>query len=657
MRHVTSSSGLSVLRKTTITAILFFSVAFLARGQNNLFTDAYYDFIQSRAWAYEEVTVDWKMAPALQPDFNEALNNLLESNYGAAVIGFTDVLKKDSLFWQAYYFRAAASKYQNQLGKAEADIRTALKFHGDFYEGWVELAKILYLRSKLADSEKALNKAIRLDRSKPVAYYLRGDINLNQNQTRVATNSYKECLAADSTFHDARIMLALLDLGIKNDITRALEHLDRVLQYDSLQKTALLFRAILAHEKDKAQCIRDLDKLLLVSPDHLMGHYIRGIYHTELGNFGPAFSDFRKVIRATETSDNNFVGKQTWLDKKIDLQNAGAYTVTRVFGLPENDALNLQQAYCHILTEKFEDAINTIRRINDPEKEPLAMYLMAVAHEHKGKHNDALVFYDKALGLDNDIADAHKKRGIYFQELKEWRYSVGDMNEVLRLSPESYVIYRIRGVSYFYLREFDNAIADYSRYLEYDSTNKEIIQYRGIAYHENKQLLPAYIDLAVSGSLEMINYPHAKTLIDSVFTRGDTVQAKQYLEKLTDALPAFTEGWVQRFQLELRNNQWEAVHDNIHHVLRNVRVDAARSDYSYLLTLAGISYLKNRHADDAAKMFDEAIKADKENGFAYLERGKLLLARGKAGKAETDLRKASVLGMTEADRVLESLIR
>ena len=107
------------------------------------------------------------------------------------------------------------------------------------------------------------------------------------------------------------------------------------------------------------------------------------------------------------------------------------------------------------------------------------------------------------------------------------------------------MIYRIRGVSWFHLREFGKAIADYSRYLEFDSTNNEIIGYRGIAYRENKQLLSAYVDLAVSRNSELIDYRQTKKLIDSMFVTGDTIRTVKILRKLTDALPAFTEGWVE----------------------------------------------------------------------------------------------------------------
>ena len=214
-----------------------------------------------------------------------------------------------------------------------------------------------------------------------------------------------------------------------------------------------------------------------------MAYYFRGLMSTELGDYDRAFVDFRKVIKANSTSDNNFEGQQTWMDKKIDLQNAGHYTVTRIYGLHEDDGTKLRQAYCHILIGEYDKSITQITRTSNPKKEPLCMYLLAVSYEHKGEHDKAYQFYNLALQLDNDIADAHKKRAIYEQELKQWDRSIQDLTEVLRLTPDAYVIYKIRGTSYFYLDRFTNAISDYSKYLEHDSTNKEVISYRGVAYN------------------------------------------------------------------------------------------------------------------------------------------------------------------------------
>src|SRR5690606_18173675 len=120
------------------------------------------------------------------------------------------LIEKDAGIWQAYYYRAAARKLLDKLPGAQSDIEKAIKLRGDFYEGFVELAKILHLRGQDMESERAVNKAIREDRKRGTAYYLKGDIAMSQGVVNKAINNYRECVAVDSMFHRARIKLALL---------------------------------------------------------------------------------------------------------------------------------------------------------------------------------------------------------------------------------------------------------------------------------------------------------------------------------------------------------------------------------------------------------------------------------------------------------------
>jgi tetratricopeptide (TPR) repeat protein len=648
--------------RNKITVVLLCFVSFSLQAQQNMFAEAFEDFAISRFWQYEEIPVTWNMKGAVQANLNEALNNLMEGKSEMAESDFSDVIATDPTLWQVYYYRAASRKNLRKLKDAQKDLEKAIQLHPDFYEGYVELAKVHHLSGELNESERALKRAIQINNKKPTAFYLKGDINLAQKQMRIASTDYEECLRADSLFHDARIKLALIEMSAKKNVPEAMHRLDRVLKYDSLQKTALLFRALLSADKNKKQSVKDLTNLILVSPNNMMAYYFRGLILTEMGETGygdydRAFSDFRKVIKATSTSDNKFEGHQTWLDKKIDLQNAGHYTVTRIYGLPEEDAAKLREAYCHILTGNYGKSITMINRTSNPGKEPLCIYLLAVSFEHKGDHGKAYQFYDMALKLDNDIADAHKKRAIYEQELKEWQKSVDDFTEVLRITPDAFVIHKLRGTSYFYLDKFEKAIADFSEYLKYDSTNKEIISYRGMTYLKNKEKLNAFVDFAQSSNQHLIDYKDMLHLIDSTMAKGDTVIVLTKLNRITRDNDAFTEMFVLKFKIHMARNEWAAIENDIARATRNSHKDAPKSDRAYLLTLQAMSFARNRHEEDALKAFDEAIRMNKNEDLAYLERAKVFLAIGKTSKAESDLKLASSLGNKQAQRLLASAMK
>jgi tetratricopeptide (TPR) repeat protein len=401
--------------------------------------------------------------------------------------------------------------------------------------------------------------------------------------------------------------------------------------------------------------LKDLSNLVRINPTNLVGIYYRGLVSADLRDYQGAFRDFQKVIKATATSDNNFVGRQTLLDKRIDMQNVGAYLLTRVYGLNDEDAGNIKEAYCHIITGRYGETHEAIDRIFNFKKEPVAVYLKAVAFEHQGLHPLAFDYYCRALRLDDQIADAYKKRGIYEQELKQWDKSVEDLTAVLKLYPDAFRINWIRGLSYYHMNRFPEAIADFNIYLKNDSTNKEVLGARGMAYSNSGNGLMAYVDFAASGNMTALNYARMENLIDSVLHLKDTTLALYCLSSITKQAPVFSEGFVQKFKIQIARNQWGPVADDLSAALNNIPVDLAKSKYSYLLTVQAMVHARDKRRDDAMKSFNEAIKVDGTNGLAYLERGRLFLAMHKSSKAENDFKKALSLGNEQAKEMLAGL--
>ena len=630
-------------------------ISSLAQEHYQLMGLAVANFLKNRNSQFEQISVIWNMEGAIQADLNDGINYLLENEPAQAEESFSIVIKQNATIWQAHYYRAVARKQQNEYQQAIEDLKAALKLNPKLYEAQVEIAKCYLATNALAESERAVKRAIQLDETRAAAYYVRGCIYEMQRKGGSAMGSFRDCLKSDSLYHNAHIDIAIIALLEYKDEPTAIKELSSVLTLDSLQKDALVMRSILVFDKNPQQSLRDLTNLMLVSPNNISASYLRGVLHTKMRRYDRGFSDFQTVIKATSTSDNNFEGRQTWIDKKIDIQNVGAYTLTRVYGQSDEDARKLKQAYCLIITNSFDESIDVLNSTSDPTGEPLAVYLKAVASEHQGKHQQALVFYDEAIRLDNTIADAYKKRGIYKQELKQWDESIKDLTTVLRLMPESYVVYKIRGVSHYYNKQLDKAIADYTAYLQHDSTNEEIIGYRGVAYLHNHQRLNAYIDFGNSNNDENFVHKDMLHLVDSVLQGGDTTFALSALTSFVKAKPSFTEAYALKMRLHIRQNDWAPIESGVFKAVQNCRADAPKEDRAYLLTLKAMLMSRGNQADDAQDAFDEAIRSDTENSFAYLERGKFFLTKNKTSKATDDLKKAVSLGNSEARRLLDAL--
>jgi tetratricopeptide (TPR) repeat protein len=613
------------------------------------------NFLENRDRKFEQIEIIWNMQGTVQADLNDGINYLLEGKPLRAEGSLSIVLDKDPTLWQALYYRGIARKHLKNYYQALHDLKTAVKLNPKFYEAHVELAKIYFTVNSLVESENYTKRAIQIDKEKAPAYYVRGCIYEAQNKTDLAIDSFRECLKADSLYHSARINIAMNTLIARKNETTTVHELDAALTLDSLQQDALMMRSILMFEKNKQQSLQDLTRSIRVSPNNTIAYYLRGILLTSMKQFDRAFSDFQNVIKATAMDDNNFEGQQTWVDKKIDIQNVGTYTLTRIYGLTDEDAIKLKQAFCLILTGAFDKSIAILNSTSTPKQEPLTVYLRAVANEHQGKHMHALALYNEAIAIDNTIADAYKKRGIYQQELKQFEKSISDFTTVLRLMPASYVIHKIRGVSYYYNKQFDKAIDDFNIYLKHDSTNKQVMGYRGMAYLESHQRLNAYMDFANSNNDHAFNLGDMLSLVDSVLQKGDTTLALKALTSFVKEHPTFTEAYAMKIKLHVKQNDWSLIESDLTSALSNMRPDAPKQDHAYLFTIQGIRMSNTNRPEEALDSFDAAIRFDKSNAFAYLERGKFLLVRKKISKATDDLKRAATLGNSEAKKLLKEL--
>jgi tetratricopeptide (TPR) repeat protein len=637
--------------------VLFYSSMIAASGQPQYFLlpSAMQDFTRDVLYEHEVIQITWNMKGKIQADLNNGINDLAEGKSMLAIASFSNAINQDSLLWQAYYYRAVA---QNQLIKHELayhDFRLALQLNPTCYEGYIELAKTCLRLNLLMESYEFTKQAMRLNRSRAIPYYIQGEIFASQYQPDKALNSYQTCLRVDTTFHAARIKLAIIELIDKKNQKAAINQLNRVLEINPTHRHALTFRSILVFDNNPQQTLQDFAILIQFNPNNLAAYYLRGLLYTNLQQYSSGFLDFQKVMKGSAISDNSFRGERTWIDKKIDIQNIGAYALLRMYGLEDGVINKIKEAYCHIIVGNPDRSIKLLNAIPASLKDPLLVYLKAVAYEHKGDHVNAFQLYNKAIELDNTIFDAYKKRGMYEQNMKQWDLSIQDFTTALELIPDLQLLNKLRGISYYFNNENSKALDDLNIYLKFDSTDVLALRYRGMAYSKNNQTLYSYIDLANSSTLDTLNFSFMRQLVDSTLVAGDTAKAEVALTSFVKAAPTFTEGYVLKFKLNLAKKAWSEVETEITKAVSNIRTDASKPDQAYLLTVQGMVFARQQLTTEALKKFNEALKLDSQNALIYYERGKLLATTNKTTKAIQDLKIAASLGSVAAAKELRRM--
>jgi len=111
----------------------------------------------------------------------------------------------------------------------------------------------------------------------------------------------------------------------------------------------------------------------------------------------------------------------------------------------------------------------------------------------KGKYDDAIADYTKAIGLDPNVALAYTNRGLAYERKNalgrayERKNALGraiaDYTKAIALDPNDANVYTNRGVAYGKKGEVGRAIADFRKALEinpFDQVAKEVLKGLGV---------------------------------------------------------------------------------------------------------------------------------------------------------------------------------
>ncbi len=622
-------------------------------------------FLSERLYGYEDIDFVWKVEGKLQVFLNEGINYLKEGNPTAALANLNDFIKEDSTFWVARYYRGVTNKLLRKLKNAEADFLASLALNKNSYESMVEMGKIYQFRNNARRAEKWYNQAIQLKPEKPLAYYMKGELELTQRNPRQAIKNYKISIEKDPQFSDAKTKLALIEIIQKDNLEAGLPYLDDILRKDTVNRIALLFRSSINYKKKPNSSLKDLNTLVRIYPENIEIRHARGELLIELENYEAAFVDMRKVIQASREDENYFIGQQTELDKYIDLLNAGNYTTRIIFGFDDNDAKKIKKGFCLLLVGKYDASDREFNSVKDANKNALIPYLKAVVNEHAGNHREALRLYNLALVFDNDITDAHKKRAIYLSELQNWSASEKDFSEVIKINPEIHVIYKLRGVARYHQLNFSGAIEDFTKYIDYlkrDSLElaqplqfkiyQEVVGYRAMAYQKADLYMDAVYDFLVSDNMRAIDLILMDQSIMQLINKSDTTKAINYLNKYLQQKPYFVEARVSKIKILVMQKKWDKIDHEIDEALKS-------GSSAYLHFVKGLVLKEKKNETEAIKFFTESIelsnKLHESNAPAYLERGKLFAKLNKKKLASKDFEAAQKLGSKEAARLLSEL--
>ena len=432
--------------------------------------------------------------------------------------------------------------------------------------------------------------------------------------------------------------IALFDKAVSADSSYALTYFWRGLAYISLEKPN--------------DCLKNWNALVRLEPENPLYTLLRGCLYIELGDFDNAFNDLRKTMRSRAVDDERFTAGQTVLDKRIDLQYAANYLITNGYGLDEKSFGFLKKGFCLLLAGKHKEAIEEIRKSERIQPSATVYFIEALAYEHSGDHYTALTYYNKALALDNDIFDAHKKRSVYRTELKDWNGAHQDFDDMLRLQPQSPVVFRLRGLSRSNEGDYKGAIEDLTQFMKTDSADYEVIRTRSVCWAMLKNDKAANEDLRLLLKLRKDRELY-HTVAENYIILKDTSNAIEIWKEYARLAPQVFIPFMELARIYVHQKKWDSARVEIDKLLHMVIPYPKK--YAEILYWQGLIDFDRALYEDAIVKFTKSLKNDNNNLDAKYFRAKAYERSGQLKKALSDLKDLKNIQYKDSPRLYAAI--
>jgi tetratricopeptide (TPR) repeat protein len=206
-----------------------------------------------------EVKFEWTMGGQVQMHMNEGLNYLEEGSLDLAMGNLNNVLKVDSTFWPAYYYRGVVLTKQRKLKEALKVFENAVHIDPKRPEAYVELGRIYERMSNYKKAKSFYAKALEMKPGFVPGQFGLATMELFLGEPRKASRLYEDCIEMDSSYAEAYVVLSIMKFR------------DR---------------------KKNKESIALLDAALKANPKYTYSYFWRGYFHVEMEAYEKCLADW-----------------------------------------------------------------------------------------------------------------------------------------------------------------------------------------------------------------------------------------------------------------------------------------------------------------------------------------------------------------------------
>ncbi len=579
-------------------------------------------------------------------------------DYAAATTDFTQTIKYDPTHAIAYNNRGAIHLEKKEYDAALRDFDEAARIAPKDALALSNKAEVLRLQGKLSVAQAEVRKALDADRdsarARSVQDAILADIRKLEGARQPdikATPDFKLCMDTQA------------NVGPRG------EACDRLIKQGALtgadMSGAYFGRGYSRRvNKDDAGALMDYSEAIKLYPSHPGAYNNRGNVFLDRNELGAALSDFNEALRIAPKDAMVLSNKAEVLRRQGNLA-AAQVEIRKALDIDAklNRALSIQEA-------------------------------IAADMKRPGGPNQTGVNNVPLPGADNN---AIRQRATRHIDNKDYDSAIADMTEVIRQGAATWIDYSVRGRAYLGKGQNAQAVTDFDRAISGAGHGPEVHYNRALAHERLGDLMKAKSDLEEAigphGSTDpdyfinlgrvytaMSNHAQATLAYDKlveVYSKGKDIKSNLVANALflrgrskrsevvaarsrcKDQIPPDPSCMdPRRFLLALADIQealvyvpaysdahfekaWIAAEvGNPQQAVESYSAAIKASPTSVAHSNRGVQYEKVRQPELAFADYNEAIRIDPNNKFAWANRGVLFAANRQRQRAIDDLRKA-----------------
>ncbi|NER36118.1 MAG: serine protease [Oscillatoria sp. SIO1A7] len=116
------------------------------------------------------------------------------------------------------------------------------------------------------------------------------------------------------------------------------------------------------------------------------------------------------------------------------------------------------------------------------------------AYRRRGSHERAIENFERAISLNPNHAEAYNNRGFAYSDLRSYERAIADFNQAISIKPDYALAYNNRGRAYRLQENYERAIADFNQAIRLNPDYALAYNNRGLAYRSQGRYERAIAD-------------------------------------------------------------------------------------------------------------------------------------------------------------------